>query len=226
MEESRLTKAPPRLVRSAYGALGIRAFRSETRVELTLRLRTAGVPLRELSNYLSYVDRLYGRLDPAGLRSYAQRPYTQLRLHSTREGSLELVLREVADLVSPQNLVLLWLLVKGIPQAGHLIAETAYRYAVAYREWEEGRLTRVKRRQIERSLQRDDALVRAVRRGIREFLQDDPRFGQLPRRRIAELARHLADIYLADEEPLRSVRQFASANVESVLLRIGETDLE
>ena len=57
---------------------------------------------------------------------------------------------------------------------------------------------------------------------MRNFLRDDPRFADLPPNRLNEIARLLADVYLADDDQVRGVRHFANEHVLGVILRLGE----
>ncbi len=41
-------------------------------LELVIKIKDENVNVRELTSYLSLLDRLYGRLSPKGLRSYSR----------------------------------------------------------------------------------------------------------------------------------------------------------
>lgn len=62
MEELRLVRAPPRVLRATYEAIGGAELLRGAHVGLVVRSRVEGARLRALGNYLLLVDRLYGRL--------------------------------------------------------------------------------------------------------------------------------------------------------------------
>ncbi|MDQ3323042.1 MAG: hypothetical protein M3525_11540 [Acidobacteriota bacterium] len=64
-------------------------------IELSISINDENVNLKDFTAYLSLIDRLYGRLSPTGLRSYALRKNEQLNIAEFRKGSLEIIFRFV-----------------------------------------------------------------------------------------------------------------------------------
>lgn len=228
MIKSGIIKAPPRVLRSTLRSAGIEELPAHANVELLIRAETKGAQLRDLANYLLLVDRFYGRQDPRGFRSYAQRSQEQLEIAETKAGSLELILSEGIDFVRQHHLVLTWVLVLGIPQAARSLTQAARNAAGAYHDYQAGRLARAERQQLEgqhRPHQPTTDEIRAVRASMRTFLQADPRFATMQKEYRQELARLLTDAYLADEDQVRSARQFAEERVMRIALRINGREL-
>ena len=72
--------------------------------------------VREIANYLSLVDRFYGRLFARGVYAYGHQDRAQLEFAEIRSGSIEAIIREVIDdITSKQNLVIVFLLIKYLP---------------------------------------------------------------------------------------------------------------
>lgn len=228
MKKTEIIKAPPRVVRATLSSAGIEELPPQAAVELLIRAEAKGAPLRDLANYLLLVDRFYGRQDPRGFRSYAQRSDEQLEISETKAGSIEIVLSESLDFVRQHHLVLTWILLRGIPHAGRVMAETARQAAGAYHDYQAGQLARAQREEINRARERrepTEAEIRAVRGSMRAFLEADPRLSTMRNEDRQELARLLADAYLADEDHVRSARQFAQERVMSIALRVNGREL-
>lgn len=225
MDSRELIKASPRLLRATLDSLQAEGYRHDRVTELVVTLTVEGAPLRDVAQYLTLVDRFYGRQHPRGLRSYAQRPASQLEIRATRTGSLEAILAEGAQVVDRHYILLTWILLRGIPHAGRILSECLRNVADAYQNVESGRLTRVQRQAVQRRSRGSVDARRAVRAGMRAFLERDPRFLGMPADRRAELARVLADAYIADEQQVRSIHRFAEERVVEIALRIGGRDL-
>ena len=158
-------------------------------LQLRVRIRTERLPLRQLADYLWMVDRLYGRTDPKGLRSYSLRHRARLEVAETRSGSLDLILQQAVGLANPDNLLLLWILVRGLPGAGHIISNIVRNYAQAYHAYEAGRLARAQRGELRQPAAEERRQRRRLSAHIRELLLDDPRLAELPSERVAQIAR-------------------------------------
>lgn len=224
MSEHGIIKVPPRVVRATFASLGFAGLPELSTVQLEIRADASGFRLRSFGAYLHLVDRFYGRQDTRGLRSYAQRPWDQLELSEIRLGSIELVVSAGLDFVSQHHLVLTWILLRGIPHAGRAISQAIGHFASAYHDYEAGRLARAQRKGLE-DTSSQEGVRRALRATVREFLETDPHFRDMDPGRRAELARLLAEAYLAEDEQLRAAREFAQTHVHSVALRLDGNEL-
>lgn len=171
-----------------------------TVADLIIRTDQNDLNVRELSAYLSFVDRMYGRLTPQGLHSYAQRREVQVRFDSIRTGSLEMVISEVvANSEGVTRLIILYLLLKHLPTG---LATTA----TAYRDYEEGRLARERRKQL------------------REQVQEDEELAALDRRRKNDLIRFLDTCYQQEQRQTPRVRRFSVKYVQRIVLQFRMRD--
>jgi hypothetical protein len=220
-----LVPIPPRVRQATVAAIGIESLERSAVVELVIQAEVAGAPVRDFAAYLTLVDRLYGRLDRRGLRSYAQRPRDQLKVVETNTGSVELVFVADPNVLSQENIIFLWTLLAGLSSAAIAISHIVKNYAASYNSYEQGRLARAQRKELERGRKSSKEEVSAVRRAMRHFLDQDPRFTSIPNAQRAEIARHLARAYLADKHQIHSVRQFAEERVFGIILRINGRDV-
>lgn len=95
-------------------------------LQLVITIEEANINVRELASYFNFIDKIYGRLTPSGLASYAQKPKEQLELSSVRKDSIELIISEVLsniDKASP--LIVILLALKYLPEFLRAYGETA-----------------------------------------------------------------------------------------------------
>lgn len=222
MENRKIINASPRLLRATLKAVGVPELPSETEMQLVIRAEVKGSKLRDVAGYLLLVDRFYGRLDPKGLRSYAQRPIEQLELKETKAGSLELILAEGLGLLQQSDLIWLWVLLRGLPYAARAMTEAARNAAGVYHDIQAGRLAEAQRQELERAGQQQPDYDRhVVRAALRGFLDEDPRFAAMPAGDRAELARNLAERYFAEEDQVKGAREFSQSRILDISLRIN-----
>lgn len=166
-------------------------------VQLRIRLKEEGLPLRDFAAYLELVDRIYGRLQPAGSRSYSLRPSQHLRIDRVRFGSIELVIPEVVGPIS--TLAMVWLCLKVMPPALEHLAR-------AYESVQRGRLTNANRRAIKMRMEREERLA------------------TLPARRKRELVAHAEALLEKDRRLLPRTYRFSEQYVVEVSLTIEPPD--
>lgn len=158
-------RAAQALIRAMLPAAG----GGETKAELVVTLRGKEINVRELGAYLLLVDRVYGRLGRPGLRSYAQARDRQLQIARFRRGSLEIA---IAEFVSPANvnLVIVCLFLKLLPNFLKGLSEALKRIAETFETIEKGKLTRVRRRLLERELEGLEGLGKLEKRERSEIV--------------------------------------------------------
>lgn len=142
MEESLSPLARPQVASDLIaGLLGKQAVRPRT-INLVVRIRSVNIDVRGLRNYLTFLDRTYGRLAHAGLPSYAQKRRGRLTFAEVRIGSWEAVMAAtVGHGPAAASLIVLGLVLKYLP---NLITAAGG----AYRDFEEARFVRERRRQL------------------------------------------------------------------------------
>ncbi len=169
------------------------------KAELVVKLRGQGINVRELGAYLTMVDRVYGRLGRPGLRSYAQARDRQLQIARFRRGSLEIA---IAEFVSAANvsLVILCVFLKLLPNFLKGLSEALKRMAETFETIEKGKLTRVRRRLLEKELEGLEGL------------------GKLEKGKRSEIVAALDDAIAPDTDRLGAAGRFADDQVVGVAL--------
>ena len=171
---------------------------AESMLELVIILEDRDLSVRGFSELLGFVDRTYGRLSPRGIRSYARREDDQVRIAEVRSGSYELITETLANNTEAvTSLVLISLLVKYLPVALESLA-------ASYREYEEGRLTREKRKVLQKQIEKDEKL------------------NTIDKDRQEELAKYLDALYERDRKHLKNVSNFSKQSVIDVLIRTAK----
>jgi hypothetical protein len=166
-------------------------------LELVIVLEDHDLRVRGFSELLGFVDRTYGRLSPRGIRSYARREDEQVRISEVRSGSYELIIETLANNTDAvTSLVLISLLVKYLPGALESLAAT-------YKDYEEARFTREKRKQLRKQIEADENLQ------------------SLSRNKQDQLVRYLDYLYERDRKHLKNVGEFSKRSVIDVLIRIA-----
>jgi len=165
-------------------------------LELVIIVEDHDLSVRGFSELLGFVDRTYGRLSPRGIRSYARREDEQVRISEVRSGSYELIIETLANNTDAvTSLVTISLLVKYLPGALESLA-------ASYRDYEEAKFIREKRKQL------------------RNQIENDEKLKSLDRNKQNQLVRYLDYLYDRDRKHLKSVGKFSKRSVIDVLIRI------
>ncbi|MCK4726856.1 MAG: hypothetical protein KAT29_13680 [Anaerolineales bacterium] len=166
-------------------------------LELVIVLEDHDLRVRGFSELLGFVDRTYGRLSPRGIRSYARREDEQVRISEVRSGSYELIIETLANNTEAvTSLVMISLLIKYLPGALESLA-------ASYRDYEEAKFTREKRKQL------------------RKQIEEDEKLQSLDRNKQNQLVRYLDYLYERDRKHLKNVGEFSKRSVIDVLIRIA-----
>ena len=169
-------------------------------LELVIILEDYDLSVRGFSELLGFVDRTYGRLSPRGIRSYARREDEQVRISEVRSGSYELIIEALANNTEAvTSLVVISLLVKYLPGALESLA-------ASYKDYEEARYTREKRKQLCKQI------------------EDDENLKSLSRNKQDQLVKYLDYLYERDRKHLKNVGLFSKQSVIDVLIRISKKD--
>ena len=169
----------------------------EGMLELVIILEDRDLSVRGFSELLGFVDRTYGRLSPRGIRSYAKREDDHVRISEVRGGSYELIIETLAsnaDAVT--SLLVISLLVKYLPGALESLA-------ASFRDYEEARFTREKRKQL------------------RKQIEEDEKLKSLDKNKQNQLVKYLDYLYERDRKHLKNVGKFSKRSVIDVLIRIA-----
>jgi len=140
-------------------------------LELSVRIADEDLTIRDLSAFLDFIDRIYGRLSENGLPSYARKEYGYLKINKLQNGSWELLLQEVISSGYSHALIVILLAVKYLPQAVQSIA-------TAYNQVAQGRLAQESRKRIRAEMEHDNNLAalsnerRSQLSGLVEYLHE------------------------------------------------------
>ena len=119
---------------------------------LSINIYEENISIRDLSAFLELIDHVHGRLTPEGLRSYARREYGHLVISRVQKGSWELIIQTALSSIKDcEVLLIIWLVLKYLPQAAQTIAR-------AYNDYEQGRLARENRKRIRMEMEEDEKL--------------------------------------------------------------------
>ena len=172
---------------------------SDASIQLIITMNDSNVNIRGFSAYLTLIDRTYGRLDPKGLASYAQTPYAQLEV-SFRHGSLNVIISAfVSHIGDVTAIVVLRYLLKYLPTGLKDVA-------AAYRDYEEGKL------------------VRERRRKLREEVKEDQELAAFDGHRKNEIVAFLDMLYWAERRQLPAAQRFAVRYVQRVIILLDRKD--
>jgi len=172
---------------------------SDASIRLIIKVNDSDVNIREFSAYLNLIDKTYGRLSPQGLASYSQTPYAQLTV-SFRQGSLDVIISALLSHIdSVTAIVVLRYLLKYLPTG---LKEVA----AAYRDYEEGRLVRERRRQLRKEVKQDQELA------------------MLDNNRKNEIVALLDILYWHERRQLTAAQRFAAKYVQKIILKVARRD--
>ncbi|MGB3906794.1 MAG: hypothetical protein WBB22_17955 [Anaerolineae bacterium] len=170
---------------------------SNATVQLCIALEATGIKARDLARYLSLIDHFYGRLDPQGLVSYAHRKEGHVELSDVRAGSVELIISEVLE--SGPKLVFLYIVLKYLP-------EFIRNLAGSFKDIEEARFTRLRRRELGDRMKQDAELAP---------ISDSHKY---------QIVQALDRSYLLEPDNLPGAQRLAREKVRSIKLRIYSPD--
>jgi hypothetical protein len=189
-------RTPTRALNRLRNALVPVDVPSDAVIEIIIRIDQTHLNIREFTAYLDFIDRTYGRLTPEGLTSYAHKRWAQLEIASVRSGSVEIVISElVSNSDDVTRLIIIYLLLKYAPTM-----------ATAYRDYEEARFTRERRKQL------------------REQMQEDTEIAALDRELKNQLVRFFDSCYQQEQRRIPRVRRFAGRYVRRVYLQFKRRD--
>jgi hypothetical protein len=171
-------------------------------VELVITIEGEDILAREFAEYLSLIDRLYGRLSPDGIMSYAHRDEERLRIAEIHKSELEIIFRILHGHWGTAALIAILLFLRSLPNMFKVTTEGIKTLADAYKSYEEGKLARENRKKIRETIKQDSALVNL----------DDSRKGQL--------TRLLDALAMIESTNLPAPIRFARRQVKSVIIRV------
>ena len=167
--------------------------------ELTIRIADEDLTIRDLSAFLEFIDRIFGRLSEKGLPSYARRETGHLKISKLQKGSWELLLQEVLTSGYSYSLLVILLAVKYLPPAIQSIA-------TAYNQVEQGRLARAERNRIRAEMEKDESLM------------------SLSKERKNQLSELVDYLYEKEKERLNRAIRFTQTRLLSIEVKVKRKD--
>jgi hypothetical protein len=169
-------------------------------LQLVIIIREKDINVRELTAYFTFLDKVYGRLTPRGLASYAQRRDEQLEISTLSKGSIEVLITELISSIDKASaMIVLLLVIKYLPEFFRAIGETA-------KNIEEARLTHLRTEQLRGQLEK-------------EAMEDE--LDEQTRQAIVEL---LESLYRSEARNLPSAYRFSEKYIQDIALRIDQKE--
>ena len=168
-------------------------------LELSIKISDQDLTVRDLSAFLDFIDRIYGRLSEKGIRSYANSEYGHLKISEMKKGSWELLLEEVITNGYAHILAIILIAVKYLPPA-------VESFANAYNQIEQGRLASENRKRIRKEMERDNQLA------------------ALGKARLNQLSLLIEYLYQKEEEKLYRTIRFVKTRLIDINVRIKHKD--
>jgi hypothetical protein len=169
-------------------------------LELVIIIEGENIPTREFAAYLALIDRVYGRLSPEGLRSYAHREWGRLEIAEIHKSDLEIIFRVTYSHAETATIIVILLFLRSLPNVIKLLSESAKNFAEAYKAIEEGRLAHENRSvsEIDRATKEEvkaieearafkEAIDRKIGKEIIPVTGEESRIALQNRRRIREV---------------------------------------
>jgi hypothetical protein len=198
--DRRLLSLPKSTSSSLMELLNIGPLKSDSVVEIKIRLQKESINIRHLASFLRLLDRSYGRLTYGDLKSYAWKAQAQLTASDIRRGSWEMVLCHAMSIVpSAAPIIVVYLLLKLMPSA-------LEKLATSYNNLEQARL------------------ARANRKLLRSRMGNDVQLNNLTVKQQNTIAAVLDSLVRLDPRVGREAQEFASKHIISIEVSVKTPD--
>lgn len=170
----------------------------DSQLQLVITIEEEDINVRELASYFTFVDKIYGRLTPNGLASYAQRPEEQLEITAVRKGSIDVVISEIfsnVDKASP--LIVLLIALKYLPDLFRAVGETVKNLA-------EAELKKVETEKL-----------------AREIKEQEERLTDLDDETLYALILVIISLYQRESRSLPAAYRFSEKHIKNIILHVG-----
>jgi hypothetical protein len=201
--ENPTTRALNKLVPSLVSAFVSPDTPIDAALELVVTVNAENLPTREFASYLALIDRLYGRLSPGGIRSYAHSASGHLLISDIHRSELEIIFRTLyQETEHTAVFIAILLFLRSLPNMFKLGTEGVRNLAEAYKSYEEGRLTRENRKHI------------------RETITDEPSLENLDESKKKQLVKLLDTLTVEENANLPAPVRFARRHIKGIVLRV------
>ena len=197
-------------------------------VILVITIEGEGIPAREFAEYLALIDRIYGRLSPEGLRSYAHREQGRVQIAEIHKSELEIIFRALDALQDAATYIAIGYALKALSEIIKTNTESYKNVADSRKSLADARKSDEEVRAIEEDTRHkkivnryeESKLARENRKHIRELIQQAPDLERLDDARKIQLTA-LIDALFAEENPhLAAPIRFSRRQVKDVRVRV------
>lgn len=179
----------------------------EPYIELLIKISEDNLNIKEFSSYLDIIYRVDGMMSESGYNKYVHNRNRQIEITKIKFGSVELIIERLLNPTDADKLVVIWLVLKYLPQVTNSITDSIGKLADVL----------VKR---EEYLEKKDR--RKFRKQIRELISEEVELTPLDKREKEKLVDLLDEAYVKNRRRLASASRFAKEFVQSVQLLIKE----
>ncbi len=198
---------------------------SDAVLELVIIIESENIPAREFAAYLALIDRLYGRLSPEGLMSYAHREYGRLQIAQIHKSDLEIIFHALQDAATyiaiAYALKALSGIIKTNTESYKNVADARKSLAEARKSDAEAEAIKEDTRHKEIVNRHEESrIARENRKHIRELIQQDTSLERLDDARKSQLTALINALFMEENNNLPGPIRFARRQVKRVILRL------
>ena len=197
------------------------------KVELIIRIEDFELNVRELTVFLSFLDRVYGRAKDWDLKRYSHSPNQQLKIESVNSGSIELVISEILVYTKENftSLVILFAAARILKPISELVKSSAESYkfiAEAKKSLSEEIKNKAESQKFlsEANKLDEEAKLIKVNRQKLEIENKTNLLSNLDKKSIDQLFRLLKKIYVKEKKHLPKIKKFADEKVKEIELKV------
>lgn len=171
-------------------------------LEIEISLEDTNLNLREFSNYLFLIDRFYARLLQVGIYSYAHSEQEQLQITEIKKGSTQIVIRDLLSIISPERVIMFYLLIKYLPAGLKDFSESILNIAHSFESYENAMYTRSMKKNLKRELANEEKLK------------------NFDKKNLTVVAKSMEQIYSLDRRKFPSAVRFVNKYLRHVNLKV------
>lgn len=202
-------------------------------VEISIKIENYELNIRELSAFLSFLDRVYGRIKDWNLSSYSHLPNQQLKIETVRLGSVEIVISEIL-VQAKENLtaiVILYAAIKILNPMSEFVKRSAESYkliAEAKKLLSEEIKNKAEVQKLLSETNKLDEETKLVELNRQKLEREDNLnlLNTLDKKRVNQIFKLMKEIYIREEKSLPKVKKFTDEKVKEIELKVkGNKDL-
>ena len=202
-------------------------------VEILIELENYEINVRELSAFLSFLDRIYGRIKDWNLSSYSHLPNQQLKIETVRFGSVEIVISEIFVQAKEHftAIVVLYTAVKLLKPMSELIKSSAESYkliAEAKKLLSEVVKNKAETQKLFAETNKIDEETKLIELNSQKLEREENLnfVDSLDKKRLNQIFKLIKEIYIKEEKTLPKIKKFADEKIKEIQLKVkGKSSL-